>query len=165
MSRIGLNFGYQLSAPGIPFPHQFRISTECIEIGQLFWTICFPESLSPRNVGTPLSADMPAPVRTAIFCAVASLSITGCKHMCFSCQKKRHRKLKTENWCLSWESQKINQKLFISFHRFWLLFLLIDEYNKVLPAGLFPFASFLFLLYGVNEEEKPFPHRHHRISF
>src|SRR5262249_44576269 len=28
---------------------------------------CFQSPSSPRNVGTPLSAEMPAPVRTAIF--------------------------------------------------------------------------------------------------
>ena len=63
MARIGLGSGDQPPAPEIPLPNQNRVLRERFRSRQLVRPVCFLSPPAPRNVGTPLSAEMPAPVK------------------------------------------------------------------------------------------------------
>ena len=66
MARVGLDFRDQnAAAPVVPFPNQFRIAREGLGRCEISARCCFHRPSAPRNVGTPLSAETPAPVSTA----------------------------------------------------------------------------------------------------
>src|SRR3972149_3271041 len=66
MRRIWILNGNDLPAPVIPLPYKHRVSPERLRCCKILISADSGVPSSPRKVGTPLSAEMPAPVRTTI---------------------------------------------------------------------------------------------------
>ena len=74
-------FGDHLAPPVVPLPHQLRVSRERFGRGEILGLVLPPEPAVAAKRGTPLSAEMPAPVRTATEVACASHS-RACSMFC-----------------------------------------------------------------------------------
>ena len=80
MSRIGAGFGNKFAAPSIPAPDEFGVRSKSFRGSEIQRVVlCRQTALASRKVGTPLSAETPAPVRARICCASrnAAISVSG----------------------------------------------------------------------------------------
>jgi hypothetical protein len=61
VTRVRFHVGHRVAAPPVPAPDQRRVGEEGFRRGQIFGAV---PSCASRKVGTPLSAETPAPVST-----------------------------------------------------------------------------------------------------
>jgi len=65
VAGIGFHFGQDAAAPVVPIPNELGVAREGGGVARSWTRYCFQSPLASRKVGTPLSAETPAPVSTA----------------------------------------------------------------------------------------------------